>query len=309
MLIGNDEEKKLLVEAMVAFHSEVGNVEKDGRVERESRGGAAFRFKYATLTAVLGAVRELLSKNGLFVAQEIVQDEDLRRITVRSVLYHVGGASLVCQATMPVEDWKPQALGSLTTYLRRYTLLSLLCVATEDDNGESAVAPTRTAPRRSTASPPQKADGPSEAMLKKIAALGGDVEKARAMSYESAIQYGKQLRAQADAQEDAEPGEGAAIPTELEPETELDPTSVMGLILDHKFGKNVLKVTLDTGVRVAIFQSRAMMWALMVKRGADGVATLAVQSDERVLFTGKMKRDEKFGDEFIADNVTISDKG
>ena len=309
MLIGNDEEKKMLVAAMVAFHSEVGNVEKDGRVERESRGGAAFRFKYATLTAVLEATRELLSKNGLFVSQEIIQNDDLREITIRSTLYHVGGAALVCQASMPVEDWKPQALGSLTTYLRRYTLLSLLCVATEDDNGESAVAPTRTAPRSPTASPPQKADGPSEAMLKKIASLGGDITKAKAMSYDEAIRYGKQLRAQADAQEDAETETGGAIPPELEPETELDPTSVMGAILDHKFGKNVLKVTLDSGVRVAIFQSRALMWAQMVKRGDDGIATLAVQPEERVLFTGKMKRDEKFGDEFIADNVTISDKG
>jgi hypothetical protein len=101
--------------------------------------GAAYTYNYADLGDILAAVRPVLSKHGISVSQPI-EMLDSGRMVLRTLVAF--GESAI-DATMPLPPYdKPQSWGSALTYARRYSLTSLLGLATEDDDdGEAAQAP------------------------------------------------------------------------------------------------------------------------------------------------------------------------
>lgn len=99
-----------------------------------------FKSKYADLHAVLEAVREPLSKNGLCVSQTIeVCDSGLQ--VVRTTLGHESGQYIggVCPIINTKGD--AQGMGSAITYARRYSLAAIVGIAQMDDDGNAAVQP------------------------------------------------------------------------------------------------------------------------------------------------------------------------
>jgi hypothetical protein len=114
-----------LSKAQAAFPAIVREKEVDSR---------AYTFKYAPLDAVLAAVREPLSQNGLAIAQ-ILDGDDLV-----TLLLHEGGGRLEGRAPLPYKNGDTiQALGSAITYMRRYALQAILGIAAEeDDDGDRA---------------------------------------------------------------------------------------------------------------------------------------------------------------------------
>ena len=100
-----------------------------------------FHSNYADLSAVLGAVKEPLNRAGFVIVQKPEPSESLDTIKLTTELIHTSGEIFSCTATAPMEKRGPQAYGSALTYLRRYSLVSLLGLATEDDDANGAERP------------------------------------------------------------------------------------------------------------------------------------------------------------------------
>lgn len=123
---------KDLATALLAFQGAVGGVLKDGK-------NPAFRSKYATLENVIDTVRPGLQQAGIVFLQApgLVSDGKLS-LTTR--LMHAPSGQWIqstMQAPLPKSD--PQAVGSATTYLARYSLMAILGVPPTDDDGEAAM--------------------------------------------------------------------------------------------------------------------------------------------------------------------------
>jgi len=118
---------KNLATALKLFQGEVTAVKK-GAVN------PFFKSKYADLSSILEAIREPLSKNGLAIAQFPTGENQLV-----TILMHDSGEWMEDTFTMKPVDAKPQSLGSVITYMRRYALGGVLAISTEeDDDGNEA---------------------------------------------------------------------------------------------------------------------------------------------------------------------------
>lgn len=111
-------------------------------ISRDSEGavgaGGARKYKYASLAAILEVVRPALAGHGLFVTQHPFTSD--RMVSVLTAVTHAdSGESIECSVGCPADHPTPQQLGSLITYLRRYSLSALLCLvpADEDDGAEA----------------------------------------------------------------------------------------------------------------------------------------------------------------------------
>ncbi len=115
-----------LTKSLVAFQAEVMDPTKNAQNDFN-------KAKYATLDALLGAVRPVLSKHNLAFVQSTVHEGDYIYIT--TLLMHISGE---CLESSPlrvrvVKD-DPQGVGSAITYARRYSLSAFLGIASSDDD-------------------------------------------------------------------------------------------------------------------------------------------------------------------------------
>jgi hypothetical protein len=114
--------------ALVAFHREVGKISKDSV-------NPHFKNRYASLSNILEAIQEPLTKSGLSVVQF---PEGQNVLTTR--LIHVSGEWLEASYEMkPVKD-DPQGRGSAMTYQRRYALGAILALNIDDDDDANAAS-------------------------------------------------------------------------------------------------------------------------------------------------------------------------
>lgn len=95
--------------------------------------------KYTTLSSVFAALREVLPKHGLAVAQTLIPSDD-GKAHVRTTLMHKSGQWIAGECAMPLDQrGGPQGMGSAITYARRYSLSAIVGVVSEDDDdGEAA---------------------------------------------------------------------------------------------------------------------------------------------------------------------------
>lgn len=97
-----------------------------------------FKSSYADLESVWNACREPLTKNGLSVAQTLGSKED--GIYLTTILMHSSGEYLSDQIKIPIaKPNDPQALGSATSYCRRYSLAAIIGLYQTDDDAESVM--------------------------------------------------------------------------------------------------------------------------------------------------------------------------
>jgi len=100
-----------------------------------------FKSNYADLSSVIAAIKEPLSNNGLTYLQPIVTIDG--QTYIETLLIHESGQWI--KSLVPLHIPKDsrnaiQAFGAACTYLRRYSLSSLVGVAQDDDDGETAQA-------------------------------------------------------------------------------------------------------------------------------------------------------------------------
>lgn len=125
---------------MLEFHREIEGIPRDGN-------NPYHNSKYATLAGILNIVRPLLARQGMFLVQGTrcePGNDPGNEVCVETTLYHTSGESMTTVVALTPRDNSPQAVGSAITYGRRYGILALLCLATEDDDGNDASHPPRT---------------------------------------------------------------------------------------------------------------------------------------------------------------------
>ena len=96
-----------------------------------------YTFKYANLADCLEVIRKPLSDNELCLIQ-IPSLGDNNAVHMRTVLGHSSGQTISCEMTMYPVNTNPQSIGTCMSYLRRYSLCSLVGVAQFDDDGKMA---------------------------------------------------------------------------------------------------------------------------------------------------------------------------
>ncbi len=155
-----------LCAAMVAAQAEMPNVPKTTR----GQVGNAVRF-YADLAAVVEVVQPVLAAHGLGFVQFPCDAE--RGVAVTTRLFHKSGEWMESTVSMPSAGNGAQGVGSALTYCRRYSLMAVLGLAAEDDDGKAASPPQqRPAPTRQlTPKPAGRATaGITEAQTKALGA-------------------------------------------------------------------------------------------------------------------------------------------
>lgn len=110
----------------------------------------AFKSRYATLGEITRVAREALNPLGVGILQPITSDGEF--ITVSTRLIGHGETLDLGSITAPLPA-KPQEMGSLLTYLRRYSLSGALaiCADADDDANVAQVAQTRQSAGRPAA--------------------------------------------------------------------------------------------------------------------------------------------------------------
>lgn len=117
-----------------------------GQIQDASKGAENpyFKSKYADLSAVRSVIREPLATNGLSIVQ-LPRTVDGGAI-VTTILMHTSGQFISNDLFMPAGKADPHGLGSAITYARRYSIMSMLALAAEDDDGNAAVESVKKAP-------------------------------------------------------------------------------------------------------------------------------------------------------------------
>jgi len=127
------ESNSKLIAALIAARREMGPALK-------TSVNPHFKSKFVDLQGVHDACMSALLNNGVWVDQRTgILDGNLYLITT---LMHQSGESSApsYHPLQPARDKDPQALGAAITYARRYSLMAVLALAPEDDDGTAASA-------------------------------------------------------------------------------------------------------------------------------------------------------------------------
>src|ERR1035437_1544555 len=123
--------------ALSKAQGEMGTARKDSK-------NPFFKTSYADLASILSVAKEPLADNGLSVTQHPVADGNI--VSVETALFHSSGQWMSSLLTMLAKDASPQAIGSCITYARRYSVASILGIASEEDDDGNSAQPTKGSP-------------------------------------------------------------------------------------------------------------------------------------------------------------------
>lgn len=108
---------------------EIGKISKDSK-------NPFFKCKYFDINSLLEHVEPILQKHQLLILQPINDG------FVSTQIIDIENGELITSALELKNQTDPQKRGSEITYYRRYTLVSLLGLQAEDDDGNLASKPT-----------------------------------------------------------------------------------------------------------------------------------------------------------------------
>ncbi len=134
-----------LAPALIAAQKEIKGVAKDAT-------NPHFKNRYASLDAIIDAVRPVLAKHGLAIIQGALESDPVT-LSVETMLVHTSGEWITGGVTLPLGKADPQGAGAAMTYGRRYGLAALLSLATEEDDDGNHASPPRAAPAETFAKP------------------------------------------------------------------------------------------------------------------------------------------------------------
>lgn len=101
-----------------------------------------FNSKYADLASVIDAVKGPLNSNDILFMQGVGYGQ--HGVTVETMLLHKSGEWMSSILEIPLGKMDAQAVGSATSYGKRYGLQAMTGLPTADDDGNAATAPTKT---------------------------------------------------------------------------------------------------------------------------------------------------------------------
>lgn len=116
--------------------------------------------KFASLGAVIEGTRPVLAKHGLSVIQLSFSEGEL--FGVETILLHSSGEYISERMSMAADDEKgksaAQVAGSIITYIRRYSLASILGIYSDEDGDANKPQPQAQAQAKSEPKPVSDSD-------------------------------------------------------------------------------------------------------------------------------------------------------
>lgn len=125
-----------LAKAQVAMTNPPRNREVEVTGETQSGTKYKYKFKYATLDAIIDHVRKPLTDNGLWFVQTIEGGDGGSKLV--TTLLHSSGQSIRSETPLLAEKKGNQGFGSALTYMRRYALTAMLGIAADEDDDANA---------------------------------------------------------------------------------------------------------------------------------------------------------------------------
>jgi hypothetical protein len=136
-------------QAFLAAQTEMPNLKK-------SSSNPHFKSKFADFVELTDKVRPVLNKHGLYFTHTVGNDES-DRIVVTCFLIHAESNQQITSSV----SWRPekdtaQSIGSLITYMKRYTLQALCGVSADDEDDDGNAAGERRPLTKYIGAPEQK---------------------------------------------------------------------------------------------------------------------------------------------------------
>ncbi len=126
-----------LVQSLAIAQSKIRAPDRNREVKVTPKsGGQGYSFRYATLDHIIEIVREPLTSNGLWFTQIMKLEEGTYVLDTR--LMHGSGQWIACQTPLLFDGGGNQQFGSALTFMRRYSLTSLLGISAEEDDDANA---------------------------------------------------------------------------------------------------------------------------------------------------------------------------
>jgi hypothetical protein len=112
------------------MENKIKEIQKEvGKLVKDTKG---YNYKYYDINQLLEKLQPLFDKHNILCTQPLLNGK------VKTILKDMDSDKhLVSEIKLP-EGVDPQKLGSAITYFRRYTLVSLLALQAEDDDGKTA---------------------------------------------------------------------------------------------------------------------------------------------------------------------------
>lgn len=125
------EKSDILLAKLMKAKQEIGTVKKDSK-------NPFHKSNYASLNAYIDASEAHLVENGLILVQ--AGNGSFEKPIIIATLIHPESGQWI-KSYLPILNPKQdsQGLGASVTYMRRYSLATLLGLVSEDDDGETAV--------------------------------------------------------------------------------------------------------------------------------------------------------------------------
>lgn len=129
-----------IIPALLDAQKGISAIKKEGEAD-----AGKFSYTYAELSDVVSEVKSKLNEKGMVILQPVDSE------VVTTKIIHTSGQWISDEGVRIINGQPndPQAQGKAITYARRYGLLSLLCLETEDDDGKGAM-PTTEPTKRAT---------------------------------------------------------------------------------------------------------------------------------------------------------------
>lgn len=122
------ESLKELFSALAKFQGEINIIPFDKTVTVKLKSGGNYSYSYASFSSIKSLCSPLLSANGLAVSQLLGENK------LTTILTHTSGEYIGDNMTLPVsQGMSPQDIGSVITYMKRYSYSAILGLASDED--------------------------------------------------------------------------------------------------------------------------------------------------------------------------------
>lgn len=153
-----------LAEALSKAQAEIKPPVKNRHVDFQPKSGGRVKYSYADLADVIEAVRVPLSKNGLAIVHQLEYSKS--GYGLKTVLMHSSGEFVDTWYPLPdpsKQEIRAQEFGSALTYARRYSLSSIVGIASEEDDDGANAAPTQPPKQQQKMAPAEPKSAPHQA--------------------------------------------------------------------------------------------------------------------------------------------------
>lgn len=132
------------IDALAAAWAKAAGEMHDIAKTQQANAGQ-YGYSYATLADAFAMARPVLARHGLVVTQTAATIGD--EVAISTTVLHSSGQFVTAQPLTLPAGKTAQQTGSAITYGRRYALMAMLGLATEDDDGASAAPRSADRPR------------------------------------------------------------------------------------------------------------------------------------------------------------------